>query len=106
MRLCDLELAEKMRERYRKAVKAFEEAAEYPNGFFTIGSHFHHAPDIAKLSGAELTPLLGRQAAEIAIELIGLGINMDNEVSEHLVPYVMAARDAAVEAAKGGSKEQ
>ncbi|MGS0648849.1 hypothetical protein ACU81Q_14625 [Komagataeibacter melomenusus] len=106
MRLYDLEKAQVIRARYRNAVKAFEESIEFPQYLFPIGPHSGNGPIIAKLRGADLTPLLGRQAAEVAVELIDLGIDMDADLSEHLVPYVMAARDAAVETARGGSKEQ
>ncbi|GCE80336.1 hypothetical protein [Komagataeibacter oboediens] len=93
MKLRGLDRALQIREQYRKAVKAFNEAAEFPQCLFPLGTHFSSGPDIAQLQGVEVLPLLGKQAARIAVELVDMGIDMQGEIGEHLGPYIMAVRD-------------
>ncbi|MEZ7137343.1 hypothetical protein ACBR42_13035 [Komagataeibacter sp. SM21] len=93
MRLCNLETVMQLRQQYRDAVRAFDEVARLPRCFFPLGTSSGYGSSIAKLRGADVLPLLGKNAARIAVDLLDMGIDMQGDISEHLTPYILAIKD-------------
>ena len=92
MRLDDLKKVQVLRDMFKCAMKAFEEAAEFPHCRFPLWTHFSSGGVIAALRGSDVLPILGRHAAEIVVELTDLGIDMTADISPHLSPYIIAIR--------------